>query len=48
LSLTDDILEFVATLITGEKGLNLAAYHPNFIVDPVLAAGRFMAIPPHH
>jgi hypothetical protein len=46
MSLTDDILEFVATLITGEKGLNFAAYHPKFIADQVLAAGRFMAIPP--
>jgi hypothetical protein len=30
-----------------EKGLELAAYHPRFIVDQVIATCRFMREPPH-
>lgn len=47
MSLTDDVLEFVIASITEKKRLNLAAYHPKFIVDQVLAACRFMGLPPH-
>ena len=30
-----------------EKGLELAAYHPRFIVDQVMATCRFMGEHPH-
>jgi hypothetical protein len=33
--------------ITKEKGLELAAYQPRFLVDQVVATCRFMGQPPH-
>jgi len=33
--------------ITKDKGLELAAYQPRFIVDQVVATCRFMEQPPH-
>lgn len=46
LTLTDDIFASITQSITEGKGLRLAAYHPKFIVDQVLAACRFMDLPP--
>jgi hypothetical protein len=33
--------------IKTEKGLELAAYQPRFIVDQIVASCRFMEQPPH-
>ena len=43
----DKIIESIAQKITKEKGLELAAYQPRFIVDQVVATCRFMGQPPH-
>jgi hypothetical protein len=43
----DKLIEFIAQKITKEKGLELAAYQPRFIVDQVVATCRFMGQPPH-
>ncbi len=40
-------VESVMELITKGKNMDLAAYHPRFIVDQVVAACRFMKQPPH-
>src|SRR5579859_2787851 len=45
--MSDEIFEAVVQKITVEKGLELAAYHPRFIVDQVIATCRFMRLPPH-
>jgi hypothetical protein len=34
-------------MITEEKGLELAAYHPRFVVDQVVSTCRFMGQEPH-
>jgi glycogen synthase len=47
LVLTDDILSVIVRKITEEKGLDLAAYQPKFIVDQVVATCRFLGQPPH-
>jgi hypothetical protein len=47
LALTDDILEAIAYKVRNEKGLDLAAFQPKFIVDQVVATCRFMGQPPH-
>ena len=46
LKLTDDAFASITQTITSRKGLNLAAYHPKFIVDQVVAACRFTGQPP--
>jgi DNA polymerase III delta prime subunit len=43
----DNLIDFVVHKITKEKGLELAAYQPRFIVDQVAATCRFMGQPPH-
>ncbi|MGP8270541.1 MAG: hypothetical protein ACLQLH_10780 [Terracidiphilus sp.] len=43
----DKLIESIAQKITKEKGLELAAYQPRFIVDQVVATCRFMGQPPH-
>ena len=43
----DNIIEFIAQKIKNEKGLELAAYQPRFIVDQVVATCRFMGQPLH-
>jgi hypothetical protein len=46
-TMTDGIFDFIVEKITQEKGLELAAYHPRFIVDQVVATCRFMGQAPH-
>ena len=43
----DEIFNDIVIMITEEKGLELAAYHPRFIVDQVVATCRFMGQAPH-
>jgi hypothetical protein len=43
----DNLIDFIVHKITKEKGLELAAYQPRFIVDQVVATCRFMGQPPH-
>ena len=47
LQLTDKQFDSIVRGITDAKGMPLAAYHPKFIVDQVLAACRFTKEPPH-
>jgi hypothetical protein len=47
LTMPSDILDSIVHMITKEKGLELAAYHPRFIVDQVVTTCRFMGQPPH-
>ena len=42
LTLTDEVFDFVVGRITKEKELELAAFHPKFIIDQVIATCRFM------
>jgi hypothetical protein len=42
-----DLFDFIVDKITKEKGLELAAYQPRFIVDQVVATCRFMGLPAH-
>ncbi len=45
--MSDDIFDTIVHKVTVEKGLELACYHPRFIVDQVIATCRFMREPPH-
>jgi len=45
--LSDETFNIIVEKITVEKGLELAAYHPRFIVDQVVATCRFMGQAPH-
>ncbi len=47
IELDDVTFEGIVYKITKEKGLELAAYQPKFIVDQVVATCRFMGQPPH-
>ena len=47
ITLTDDVFNVIAAKIQSEKGLNLAAFQPRFIVDQVVAICRFMGQAPH-
>jgi hypothetical protein len=47
LTLPDAVFDAIVYKIKEEKGLELAAYHPRFIVDQVMATCRFMKQPPH-
>jgi hypothetical protein len=42
-----DLFDLIVYKITKEKGLELAAYQPRFLVDQVVATCRFMGEPPH-
>jgi hypothetical protein len=44
-TLPRDVFEEIVYKITEEKGLELAAYQPKFIVDQVVASCRFMQMP---
>ncbi len=46
LELRDDVFRFIVAKVREEKGLDLAAYQPRFIVDQVVATCRFMGEPP--
>ena len=43
----DDNFESIVQKIRNEKGLELAAFQPRFIVDQVVATCRFMGQTPH-
>jgi hypothetical protein len=45
-ALPRDTFEEIVYKLTEEKGLELAAYQPRFIVDQVVASCRFMQMPP--
>jgi len=47
MTLTTEAFGAIVHMITEEKGLELAAYHPRFIVDQVVATCRFMGETPH-
>ncbi len=47
MALPDGIFDLIVHQIIEEKGLELAAYHPRFIVDQVAATCRFMGQEPH-
>jgi hypothetical protein len=47
ITLPDNAFEVIVHMIVKEKGLELAAYHPRFIVDQVVATCRFMGQPAH-
>ncbi len=44
-TLSRDVFDEIVYKITEEKGLELAAYQPKFIVDQVVASCRFMQMP---
>jgi predicted ATPase with chaperone activity len=46
-TLSDDAFGAIVHMVIEEKGLELAAYHPRFIVDQVVATCRFMGEAPH-
>ena len=46
LTLRDDVFHFILYMIKEEMGLELAAYHPRFIVDQVVATCRFLGQTP--
>jgi hypothetical protein len=41
------LLDYIVRKLTKDKGLELAAYQPKFIVDQVVATCRFMQLPAH-
>ena len=43
----ENLIDLIVDKITNEKGLELAAYQPRFIVDQVAATCRFMNQVPH-
>jgi hypothetical protein len=47
LQFTDELFNYVVTKVRRDKGLDLAAYQPRFIVDQVVASCKFMEQPPH-
>jgi hypothetical protein len=42
LTLREDVFNFIVYMVKEEMGLDLAAYHPRFIVDQVVATCRFL------
>lgn len=47
LDVPEEIFRYIVDRITREKGLELAAYQPRFIIDQIVATCRFMEQPPH-
>ena len=47
LVLDDASFERIVRQVTERKGMELAAYHPRFIVDQVVATCQFLGQPPH-
>ena len=45
--MSDETFDSIVYKIKNEKGLELAAFQPRFIVDQVVATCRFMEQPPH-
>lgn len=46
ITFTDEVFEVILHKVTQERRMDLAAYHPKFIVDQVKAIARFMGAPP--
>jgi len=46
LTLRDEVFNFIVYMVKEEMGLDLAAYHPRFIVDQVVATCRFLGQAP--
>ncbi len=47
LKLSNEVFDSIVHKIRKERGLNLAAYQPKFIVDQIMATSRFMGQKPH-
>jgi len=47
LALTDEMFESIVYKIQVEKGLELAAYQPRFLLDQIVGSCRFMEMAPH-
>ena len=47
LKLSNEVFDSIVYKIRKERGLNLAAYQPKFIVDQIMATSRFMGQKPH-
>lgn len=47
LPLPAEVFDYIVFKLKKEKGIELAAYQPKFIVDQVVATCRFMGQPPH-
>ena len=47
IQMTQEAFELIVRKVRDEKQLDLAAYHPRFIVDQVIATCRFMGVQPH-
>lgn len=47
ITMPKDVFESIVYMVTREKGLELAAFHPRFIVDQVVTTCRFMGQSPH-
>ena len=45
--LPPEVFEYIVYKLKKEKGMELAAFQPRFIVDQVAATCRFMGVPPH-
>jgi hypothetical protein len=45
--LPEELFSYIVNKLHRDKGMDLAAYQPKFIVDQVLATCRFMEQPPH-
>ena len=46
MALEEDIFKYIVYLIRQEKGLELAGFHPIFIIQQVMAACRFLGVKP--
>ena len=46
IAFTEEMFETILHKVTVERQMDLAAYHPRFIVDQVVAIARFMGVPP--
>jgi hypothetical protein len=47
LPLPGEVFDYIVSKLKSEKGMNLAAFQPKFIVDQVVATCRFMGQTPH-
>ena len=47
MTLSGEVFDAIVHKLKDEKGLELAAYQPRFIVDQVVATCRFMGQAPH-
>jgi hypothetical protein len=47
LTLPSDLFDSIVYKLTIERGVELAAYQPKFIVDQIVATCRFLSQPPH-